>query len=189
MTAVQYPNWFQVTAADNFARFLSPLAGTPGLRFLQVGVFTGDATMWLVENVLTGSDSRLVDVDTWKGSDEPEHRGFDWSDVEATYLNRTAAARKVSRVVPRKQLSRVFFTAIATYDFDFIYVDGAHDSFTVLNDAVDAFRVLKPGGLLAFDDYNWDTVAAGVDGFAGCCGPERLEPLEIGVQAWFRRVA
>ena len=47
----EYPNWFKQTAEDNFKTQLTPLAGKFNLRFLQIGAFTGDATVWLVDNI------------------------------------------------------------------------------------------------------------------------------------------
>ena len=37
--------------------------------------------------------------------------------------------------------------------FDFIYVDGNHDEKAVIKDAIGSFRILKKGGIIAFDDY------------------------------------
>jgi predicted O-methyltransferase YrrM len=39
--------------------------------------------------------------------------------------------------------------------FDFIYIDGSHESPDVLCDAVLAFKLLKLGGVMVFDDYIW----------------------------------
>ena len=42
--------------------------------------------------------------------------------------------------------------------YDIIYIDGAHNAPAVLEDAVLAFRLLKAGGVLIFDDYRfWAT--------------------------------
>src|SRR4051812_16718910 len=84
------PNWVAAYADGFFERHLTSLAGKPGLRFLQIGAFTGDASVWLLENILTDPSAFLVDVDTWSGSDEPEHEPFDWADVESTYDARMA---------------------------------------------------------------------------------------------------
>ena len=59
----EYPNWFEMTAKGNFELQLLPLAGKFNLRFLQIGAFTGDATVWLVDNILTQGNSVLEDVD------------------------------------------------------------------------------------------------------------------------------
>lgn len=186
-TATQYPNWFKVTAEAPFQRHLLMLAGKPNLRFLQIGAFTGDASVWLLDNVLTGPGSLLVDVDTWKGSDELAHEAFDWADVERVYRERTAWACGQARLDRFKMTSQTYF-ASPRDSFDFVYVDGAHDTDPALADADGAFGVLKPGGLLAFDDYNWGTVAAAVNEFRRAHGDD-LETLELGSQAWFRRVA
>ena len=39
--------------------------------------------------------------------------------------------------------------------FDFIYIDGSHQAPDVLSDAVLGFKLLKIGGVMAFDDYIW----------------------------------
>jgi len=39
--------------------------------------------------------------------------------------------------------------------FDFIYIDGSHQAPDVLADAILAFRMLRVGGIMAFDDYLW----------------------------------
>lgn len=187
-----YPNWFEPYARKLFERHLLPLAGKPGLRFLQIGAFTGDASVWLLENVLTGNESCLIDVDTWEGSDEPEHKGFDWADVERTY-HKQVSEFSAHRVTYRTTSSD-YFERFRAPAFDFIYVDGDHTPYGVLNDAVDAFRVLKLGGLLAFDDYQWVDSRTGIgpgpiiDAFAWAYR-DRLELVQSGPQAWFRRIA
>ncbi len=39
--------------------------------------------------------------------------------------------------------------------FDFIYVDGSHTAPDVLLDAVLAFKLVRVGGIIGFDDYSW----------------------------------
>jgi len=81
----KYPDWFSITAKPNFERFLTPLAGKDNLNFLQLGAYTGDASLWMLDNVLTGKNCILFDVDTWEGSDEEVHHKMDFSDVERVY--------------------------------------------------------------------------------------------------------
>jgi predicted O-methyltransferase YrrM len=40
-------------------------------------------------------------------------------------------------------------------EFDFIYVDGDHVRDQVARDAENAYKVLKSGGIMIFDDYTW----------------------------------
>ena len=149
----KYPNWFEMTAKQNFESQLLPLAGKFNLRFLQIGAFTGDATVWLVDNILTQSNSVLEDVDIWTGSDEQEHKDMDWVDVERVYDSRIAFR---PNVIKYKMTSTEYLKSLEEPTFDFIYIDGDHTAEGVLKDAVLAWRLLKPGGIIAFDDYLWE---------------------------------
>lgn len=43
------------------------------LMFLEIGSFTGDSAVYMLENILTSESSRLFCIDTWAGS--LEHAG------------------------------------------------------------------------------------------------------------------
>jgi predicted O-methyltransferase YrrM len=148
----KYPNWFKITAQENFERFLTPLKGKFGLTFLQLGAYTGDASVWMCKNILTGDQSRLIDVDTWEGSDEEAHESIDFNEVEEIYLSRCrhlkVAPYKASTVEYLKKFNERFL-------FDFIYIDADHTTVGVLLDAELSWPLLKSGGIMAFDDYTW----------------------------------
>ena len=38
-------------------------------------------------------------------------------------------------------------------NFNFIYIDGSHNGEDILSDAIEAFKILKKGGLIFFDDF------------------------------------
>jgi hypothetical protein len=63
---MNYPNWFEMTAKHNFQTYLAEFKDKPNLKFLQLGVYTGDASVWLCNNILTVKGSVLIDVDTWQ---------------------------------------------------------------------------------------------------------------------------
>ena len=89
----EYVNWFQNDGQSNFrTHLLQNFAGKP-IRCLQIGAYTGDASVWLYDNVLDHKDSVLIDVDTWEGSDEPSHHQMNWSTVETLYDVKTKNAR------------------------------------------------------------------------------------------------
>lgn len=52
--------------------------------------------------------------------------------------------------------------------YDIIYLDGNHAPYAVLEDAVLAWRKLKIGGILIFDDYGWGDTSTGIDTFLIC---------------------
>ncbi len=171
----EYPNWFAVTAQGNFEQFLTPLAGKDDLKFLQLGVFTGDASVWIVENIFTGICCWLIDVDTWQGSDEPDHEPMDFTDVLKVYLLKV---EKYKDVIETYRTTTTWHLSSVRREpsYDFIYIDADHTTVGVILDAELAWPQLKSGGIMAFDDYTWQHAS----------GDPRLAP-QVGIDLFLHR--
>ena len=186
-----YPNWFASYAVAYFDKHLSKFKDQENLNYLQIGAFTGDASLWLMQNVLTGKGSVLTDVDTWQGSDEEVHHKMDFTDVEKTYDWKT---KDYHRIIKAKMPSLRFFTdldEVAIYDF--IYIDGDHTAQAVFYDAINGWKALKPGGIMAFDDYLWGAELPlekrpqpAIDLFVTLL-KEEMELIDSGSQIWIRK--
>lgn len=191
-----YPNFFLKVGADRFfARNLAGLAGQP-IHCLQIGAYTGDATEWLIENILTHPESTLTDVDPWTGSDEPVHHQLDWKDVEDVYLERHQKNIDSGKLKVFKGTSDEFYSSEAgKRGFHFIYVDGNHEAAQVLKDGLNAIYRVGIGGIVAFDDYLW-TLGKGlwadpkpaIDAI-WLCHSNKFELIDKGEQIWLRRIA
>lgn len=143
----EYPNWFKMTAQENFEKYVPDV---PDLKVLQIGVFTGDATQWLLDN---RDIETICDVDTWEGSNEEAHDAMDFSDVERVYDSRFEGNPKVQK---HKMNSGDFlYRLVWPDDYDFIYIDGDHTALGVALDGLEAWYGLKSGGVMAFDDLTW----------------------------------
>jgi predicted O-methyltransferase YrrM len=179
------PNWFEPVARQNFEVYLSHLAGKPNLRFIQVGVFAGHASKWLLDNILTDQSSKLLDIDTWEGSDE--HTDIDFVAVHKEYLERVWKYPNVYSVLAD---STMYLPHLKKDYSDFIYIDGDHRALAVQEDAENAWPLLKSGGILAFDDYLWtdqsDTPKEAVDRFIAVHN-EELIVLHHGYQVWVQK--
>lgn len=182
------PDWFTGGYAEaQFYRHLLRYAGTPDIHYLQIGAYCGDASVWLLRNVLTHPSSTLADVDTWRGSAEVDHEAIDFDEVQALYAKQTAPFDNVAAF---HSTSDDFFLG-TTKVFDFIYIDGSHQAHQVLRDAVNADARLRSGGIMAFDDYRWgggarDVPAPAIDAFVRCFEND-YEVLEAGLQVWVRK--
>ena len=146
----EFPNWF-VGQQYNFENNLSELKGLPNLKFLQIGAYTGDASVWLLDNILTDPTSSLTDIDTWKGSDEIEHEKISFAKVHNYYLDRTEKYNNLLSIQSKSE----YVLSNLNQMYDFIYIDGDHTSKVVAADAEESWKILKPSGILAFDDYLW----------------------------------
>lgn len=130
---------------DDWARALAPLAGRPGVRLLEIGSFEGRSATWFLKHVLTHESSELVCVDV-----------FSRPGREARFDHNIGLADRHGQVRKLKGKSADVLATLEPASFDAIYVDGGHDAGTVLLDTLLAWKLLKPGGVLIFDDYLWE---------------------------------
>lgn len=153
MDSMGYPNWFEKNAIDYFNLMLPKrFAGKPLIDFLQIGTYTGDASEWIMKNIITDPTSWLTDVDTWYGSEEEVHKQLDWKDIERYYDERMSNYTNVCKI---KGDSAEFLKSAQEDHYDFIYIDGDHTAAAVYSDAKLSWKCLKKNGLMAFDDYRW----------------------------------
>ena len=182
-------DWFSHNI-PTWTRLLSRYAGQPDVMFIEVGSFQGRSAVWLMQNVLTHPTSRLTCIDTFGGSVEHSDAQKDdlfglFSRNIAPYADRITVRRGRSQAVMR-------MLAIPLWDapdgFDFAYIDGDHHAPSVLEDAVLAFGLLKVGGVMIFDDYEWaqmprevDMPRMAVDAFVRVYA-DKLRVLDVGYQ-------
>ena len=188
------PDWF-TPRIPLFRKYLAEFVGKPGLRFLEVGSFEGRSALWMAENVLTGGESNLFCVDPW--TDNAEQSGVAMEDVRERFIANTRTLRdrigwQSGTLIQVATVMSWFYWAPV---FDFTYIDGSHRAADVLSDSVLAWHMLKPGGLIAWDDLHWtregsdwDRPGTAIEAFVKC-HQDRLdiigEPGEA--QLWARK--
>ena len=117
-------------------------------KILEIGSFEGKSTCWMLDN----TDANVTCVDTWDGSDEHtedmKNGLYDrFCENISQYKDRVTIFRGQSGIILRNFQ--------CTEEYDFVYIDGSHKSQDVLEDAVLSWRLVKPGGIIIFDDFLW----------------------------------
>jgi cephalosporin hydroxylase len=153
--------WFQQTAKSNWDSFI------PRIRpktILEIGSFEGASVCYLIDMLGTNSDLEVHCVDSWEGGVEHQKGGeaeVDMVAAEARFHHNVKLAignakNLVDLHIHKGRSDECLAQLVAmgkSNFFDFIYIDGSHQAPDVLCDAVLAFRLLKVGGHMAFDDY------------------------------------
>ena len=132
-------------------------------KFLEIGSFEGRSTCWLMQNGLS-DDGTMVCVDTFNPP---------WYEGDNLLEKFTVNVREVKK---RHQILSTFAMespkALAQLlqqktNFDFIYIDGDHSPSGVLMDAVMCWNLLRHGGIILFDDYEYpaEPTKIGIDSF------------------------
>ncbi len=139
-----------------WARALAPLR-TMSPAVLEIGSWEGRSTIFFL-GFLPGS--RVTCIDTFQGNPEnvATEAGRDIVEgIERRFDSNLADyGHRVEKIVSRsaKALDHLLQQGRL---FDLIYIDGSHDRDDVLIDSVFSWRLLKPGGFLIWDDYEFKT--------------------------------
>jgi predicted O-methyltransferase YrrM len=156
-------NWFDGPVKNMWEQIIPQLNPT---RILEVGSYEGASTCFLIDKLASEHDIELHCVDSWEGGITHQSGGameVDMNAVEENFRHNTELAisnssHRVELVVHKEfsdtSLSKLIGANLKNY-FDFVYIDGSHEAPDVLCDAVQGFRLLRIGGLMAFDDYLW----------------------------------
>ncbi len=153
--------------ANNWFPYVTPDPNKP-IRYAEVGAFDGANMVSVAETYGLHTESTLIAIDPWtEYVDYPEYKGEQMTIYNAFTRNMEDCGLK-ERVSVMRGYSHEVLPTLEDNSFDIIYIDGNHEPEYVLEDAVLAFRKLKVGGRLIFDDYGWggpDLTKRGIDGF------------------------
>jgi predicted O-methyltransferase YrrM len=131
--------------------------------FLEIGCFEGRATCWLLQNGLEEGRSitciDMFDPDWYEGKNL--RKVFDDNVNKAKLLNQSVVVYSMKSSLALAQLINT------KQIYDFIYIDGDHSPAGVLTDATMAWQLLQKGGVMLFDDYEYDKepTKIGIDAF------------------------
>lgn len=141
-------------------------------KILEVGSFEGQATCYLIDKLASEHPIEIHCIDTWLGSIELHASEMSMKSVEENFLRNCSYAigRNPNHVKlelhkghSNIELPNLLSQGYREY-FDFIYIDGSHQAPDVLFDAVVGFELLKPRGVMVFDDYLWaENLTQGID--------------------------
>jgi predicted O-methyltransferase YrrM len=176
------PDWLS-SRLPSWERFFLPLAGRP-LQILEIGSYEGRSACWFAEHLLTDPMSTLTCVDP-----------CDNGEVSEQLRRNLVATGRGERVclIQGRSCEVLPVLAAGRKHVDIAYIDGSHEAPDVFFDAALSFELLRPDGILLFDDYVWSprkldgtprAPKLAIDVFAKVYA-ERVECIHRDVQAWF----
>ncbi|CAN1210199.1 hypothetical protein TUMEXPCC7403_08395 [Tumidithrix helvetica PCC 7403] len=155
--------------------YFSKFKKIPHLNFLEVGCWEGRATCWLLENVLTEPTHAITCIDTFAGEDYLNLEQNYLRSIEARFDFNVAQTRSQATVTKIVGNSQDVLRNLPLNTFDLAYIDGSHLAVDVLTDAVLTWSLVKVGGTIIFDDYDYNfaqtpeqNTGIAVDAFVNC---------------------
>ena len=166
-------NWAD-RAQANWLEFLPHLAHSK-LTYLEIGVFEGRSGCWILENVLTHAEARYIGIDSW-----PFYQDRDGGIVEARARNNLSPDSDKVELIRGESQWVLRQPRWQPETIDVGYIDGDHGSEAVLTDSVLLWPLIKPGGVLIWDDCSRRRknrpVRCAIRAFLACV-PDRYVPM------------
>ena len=205
-----------------WSHHLKPFVNKP-CNYLEIGCFEGLSTVWMLSHVLTNPSSQLTVCDTFcgvQGQNDIAETTRVTSQTRMRFddnISRCPGTAKPIRLFAT--MSCNMFAELLSLnpnagaaegpaasdlaaqalrhrpEYDLIYVDGSHVARDVLLDAVCGFALLRVGGLIMFDDYQWKLLpeeyncpGLGIDVFRSCF-QAHIEIVHLGYQFFCRKIS
>jgi len=141
-------NWFPIIPKKDFEN--------KKIKYLEIGAFYGANVISVGKTYGSHPESELYCIDPWiEYNDYPEYKNKQ-ENTYNTFLRNVDNSGLKDKIKIKRGFSDQEIVKFKDNFFDIIYIDGNHEPEYVLEDAVLSFRKLKVGGIMIFDDYNWN---------------------------------
>jgi len=135
-----YVSWL----APTWEKHLEGFRAKNDVKMLEIGSFEGRSAIWFLENILTHPTSSITCVDIFPPR------------CEKLFDHNIKISGFSDKVLKMKGRSESIAATLKEKSFDIVYIDGSHLAPNVLMDAVASWVLLKEGGIMIFDDYEWE---------------------------------
>ena len=161
-------------------RHLQPLTGIADFQVVEIGSFQGMSACWLLDNILTHPTAKITCIDLY---------------FQETFKGNIVKTGFGEKVIELEGYSQDLLVNLDSDFYDVAYVDGCHKPTSALQDAILSWRLVKVGGLMIFDDYEFtfpdspeQDTKIGIDVFLEMFASQ-LEVVHKGYQLIVKKVA
>jgi len=138
---------------------------------VEIGSFEGIGSVLIANSLCSHPNSRLLCIDPFddeyvKGDPRMSFWDHACKNQYFRFIHNTCSFPKI---IPHRGTSDAVIPSLEDGTVDFVYIDGDHSPEQVYKDAVNILPKMKSGGVILFDDYEWDVngmkTSIGIDKF------------------------
>ncbi len=189
MMTRQYKNdWFTA----NIPYFEKLLDKTKIKNVLEIGSYEGLSTNYIFDNY---PDAIVTCIDNWESGFEYIEAKIDMKPVYDRFLSNTKEHSSRLEILKGYSADQLIKINHRRDFYDFVYVDGGHTALDVIQDLILSFPLLKVGGIMGMDDYEWGVntdpthkIPKYAINLFALAYKEKTEILAVGSQFWIKKI-
>jgi predicted O-methyltransferase YrrM len=120
---------------------------------LEIGCFEGLSSVFFADNLLDNQNSTLTCVDPFLSINNNDHKDLLLNNEELNFDYNISVCKNSEKILVKKITSDIFFLN-NDKKYNFIYIDGCHESDFIMRDMENSFNVLENNGIMWMDDYS-----------------------------------
>lgn len=122
-------------------------------NILEIGTSDGNTTLNMALNIKDGGSVVTFDL-------PPDSNNFNFNVKTKRQFNGHKTEELITQVLAD---STTFDWDNYNQTFDLVFIDADHSERAVLSDTINSLKVLNPGGLIIWHDYNYKSVSSIID--------------------------
>lgn len=172
---------------------------------VEIGVFAGRSLIAIALALHVSNSGRIIGIDPWLSEEsvkgwETDKDNFDWWNA----VNHTEIFKECKEYVQHMGVHDRVSLLKCTSEFayhvmrlpvdltghpyiDFLHIDGNHSQESALFDVLNYVPLVERGGVICFDDVNWQSTAAAQQKLAETCDEIQRVESEGQMCAFFRK--
>lgn len=120
---------------------------------LEIGCFEGLSSVFFADNLLDNPNSTLTCIDPFLTINNNDHKDLLLNNEELNFDYNISVCKNSEKILVKKITSDIFFLN-NNKKYNFIYIDGCHESDFIIRDMENSFNVLENNGIMWMDDYS-----------------------------------
>lgn len=121
-------------------------------KILEIGCFEGLSSVFFANHFLYNPNSRLTCIDPFLTINNNDHSNFLLNNEEQNFDFNISRCKNLNKITIHKITSDFFFEN-NNQTYNFIYIDGCHESDFIKRDMENSFNILEKNGIMWMDDY------------------------------------
>lgn len=143
----------QKKGLEDMIMWVNKIRPTKEMNLIEIGSYIGESTIIFSENF-----KNVISVDPFINDYDPNDEACSYASFDLVYKEFLKNTLQYSNIKSIRDTSINAFSILKNYEWDIVYIDGAHTLDGVWFDIKNYKDIIKKGGFISGHDYAWGNV-------------------------------